>query len=173
MKVGIVGAGGVGTACVFAMALRGSARELVLVNRRRERARGTIGDLQYGAVLAPTVSLRAGDYDDLAGAEIVMITAGANEKAGGATDRDDAAGRLRLLRTNAGVYRDVVPRIVAGAPDALLVVITDPPDPLADLTRRLAGHRRVLSSGTFLDSLRFQFHLGQRLGVQPGQCKRR
>ena len=76
-------------------------------------------------------------------------------------------GRLRLLATNATVYRDIVPRIVAAAPDALLLVITDPPDPLADLARRISGHHRVLSSGTFLDSLRFQFHLGTTLGVDP------
>ncbi len=167
MKVGIVGAGAVGTACMFALALRGSAREIVLVNRNYDRARGAVADLQYGAVLAPAVSLRPGHYDDLRGAAIVMVTAGANEKKGGATDRDDPAGRLRLLATNAAVYRDIVPRIVAAAPDALLVVITDPPDPLADVARRLAGHDRVLSSGTFLDSLRFRFHLGQKLGLDP------
>lgn len=167
MKVGIVGAGAVGTSCMFAMALRGSAREIVLVNRTHERARGAVADLQYGTVLGPPVSLRAGRYDDLRGAELVMITAGVNERTGGATDRDDPAGRLRLLGANADVYRDVVPRIVAAAPEALLLVVTDPPDPLADHTRRLAGHDRVLSSGTFLDSLRFRFHLGQKLGVDP------
>ena len=167
MKVGIVGAGKVGTACMFALALRGSAREIVVVNRNHERARGTVADLQYGAVLAPHVLLRAGGYNDLSGAALVMITAGANEKQGGATDRNDPAGRLRLLATNATVYRDVVPRIVAAAPDALLLVITDPPDPLADIARRVSGHNRVLSSGTFLDSLRFRFHLAHKLGVDP------
>lgn len=167
MKVGIVGAGKVGTACMFALALRGSAREIVVVNRNHERARGTVADLQYGAVLAPHVLLRAGGYNDLRGAALVMITAGANEKQGGATDRNDPAGRLRLLATNATVYRDVVPRIVASAPDALLLVITDPPDPLADIARRVSGHNRVLSSGTFLDSLRFRFHLAHKLGVDP------
>lgn len=167
MKVGIVGAGAVGTACMFAMALRGSAREIVLVNRNYERARGAVADLQYGAILAPAVSLRPGHYDDLRGAAIVMITAGANEKKGGATDRNDPAGRLRLLSANANVYQDIVPRIVAAAPDALLLVITDPPDPLADVARRFSGQDRVLSSGTFLDSLRFRFHLGKKLGVDP------
>ena len=167
MKVGIVGAGAVGTACMFAMALRGSAREIVLVNRNYERARGAVADLQYGAVLAPAVALRPGPYDDLRGAASVMITAGANDKSGGATDRNDPAGRLRLLSANAAVYGDIVPRIVAAAPDALLLVITDPPDPLADVARRVSGHGRVLSSGTFLDSLRFRFHLGKKLGVDP------
>jgi len=167
MKVGVVGAGAVGTACMFAMALRGSAREIVLINRSHERARGAVTDLQYGAVLARPVSLRAADYDELRGAAIVMITAGANEKSGGATDRNDSAGRLNLLATNARVYRDVVPRIVAAAPDAILLVITDPPDPLADIARRIGGHDRVLSSGTFLDSLRFRWHLGNKLGLDP------
>jgi len=165
MKVGIVGAGAVGTACMFAMALRGSAREIVLVNRNFERARGAVTDLQYGTFLAPATSLVAGAYAELRNAALVVITAGVNERSGGATDRNDASGRLRLLSTNADVYRDIVPRIVAVAPDALLLVVTDPPDPLADVTRRIAGHDRVLSSGTFLDSLRFRFHLGKRLGV--------
>lgn len=71
---------------MFALALRGSAHEIVLVNRNYERARGAVADLQYGTVLAPHVSLEAGDYDDLRGATIVMITAGANEKKGGATE---------------------------------------------------------------------------------------
>jgi L-lactate dehydrogenase len=167
MKIGIVGAGAVGNACLFAMALRGSAREIVLVNRTFERAKGAVTDLQYGALLAPAVRLRAGHYADLRDAGIVVITAGANEKAGGATDRGDPAGRLRLLATNARVYRDIVPRIVAAAPQALLLVVTDPPDPLADVARTLAGHERVLSSGTFLDSLRFRYHLGAKLGVDP------
>lgn len=167
MKAGIVGAGAVGTACMLAMALRGSARDIVLVNRNHQRAQGAVADLQYGAVLEPHVSLRAGDYDDLRGAAIVLITAGANEKKGGATDREDPAGRLRLLATNASIYRDIVPPIVAAAPDALLLVITDPPDPLADVVRGMSRHDRVLSSGTFLDSLRFRFHLGKRLGVAP------
>jgi L-lactate dehydrogenase len=165
MKVGIVGAGAVGTACMFAMALRGSAQEIVLVNRNRKRAEGAVADLQYGSVLAPTVDLQAGDYADLRGATVVAITAGANEKTGGATDRSDPAGRLRLLGANAAIYRDIVPAIVAAVPEALLLVVTDPPDPLADVARRVARHDRVLSSGTLLDSLRFRFHLGKRLGV--------
>lgn len=173
MKVGIVGAGGVGTACMFALALRGSAREIVLVNRNQERARGAVADLRYGAVLAPHVLLRAGSYGDLRGAAVVLITAGVNEKKGGATDRDDPAGRLRLLATNAAVYEDVVPRIVAAAPDALLLVVTDPPDPLADVARRVCGHGRVLSSGTFLDSLRFQAHLADKLRVDPKSVEAR
>jgi L-lactate dehydrogenase len=147
--------------------MRGAAREIVVVNRNHDRAKGLVTDLQYGAVLAPPVEMRAGEYADLAGAALVMITAGINEKTGGATDRSDPAGRLRLLDTNAALFRDVVPKIVAAAPEAVILVVTDPPDPLADLARLVAGHDRVLSTGTFLDSLRFRFHLAQRLKVNP------
>jgi L-lactate dehydrogenase len=170
MKVGIVGAGAVGAACLTALVARGCAREIVVVNRNRNRARGLVTDAQYGAVLAAPVELRDGDYADLDGAALVMITAGVNEKTGGATDRNDPAGRLRLLDNNVEAYRDIVPRVHAASPQALVLVVTDPPDPLADAVRRL-GHDHVLSTGTYLDSLRFRFHLGRRLGVSPGSVE--
>jgi len=166
MKIGIIGAGAVGSACLTAAVQRRVAREIIMVNRNRKKARGLVTDVQYGAVLSPGIELRDGDYADLKGAALVMITAGVNEKTGGATDRNDPAGRLRLLDTNVSVYRDIVPRIHAVAPDTLVLVVTDPPDPLADAVRKL-GHMRVLSTGTYLDSLRFKFHLGQRLKVSP------
>jgi L-lactate dehydrogenase len=73
---------------------------------------------------------------------------------------------LKLLDMNANIYKDIVPGLMRSAPQALVLVVTDPPDPLADLVRML-GHPRVLSSGTFLDSLRFQFHLARHLNVSP------
>jgi L-lactate dehydrogenase len=170
MKVGIVGAGQVGSACFLAMVMRGSAREIVLVNRDRKRAKGVVTDVQYGAVLSPPITLRDGDYSDLAGSSVVMITAGVNEKAGGATDRSDPVGRLRLLDANAAVFQDIVPQIHQSAPDALILVVTDPPDALADVVRML-GHQRVLSTGTSLDTLRFRFHVGKRLNVSASDVE--
>jgi L-lactate dehydrogenase len=168
MKVGIVGAGAVGAASLLSLVMRSPpACEIVVLDKNNARAKGVVADLQYGATLSPAVELRAGDYPDLADAVLVIITAGINERAGGATDRGDPAGRLKLLEANANVYRDIVPRIVAVAPQAVILVVTDPPDPLADLARPLAGHERVLSSGTFLDTLRFRFHLARRLKVSP------
>jgi L-lactate dehydrogenase len=171
MKIGLIGAGAVGSASLLSLVMRGSACEIVVVDRNRRRADGVVADLQYGATLSPAVLLRAGDYPELADARLVIITAGINEQAGGATDRNDPAGRLKLLRTNVEAYRDIVPRIVAVAPEALLLVVTDPPDPLADVARRLAGHSRVLSTGTFLDTLRFRFHLARQMQVSPHQVE--
>jgi L-lactate dehydrogenase len=164
MKVGIIGAGAVGSACLLSMVMRGSAREVVLVNRDRKRAQGVVTDIQYGTVLLPPITVRDGGYSDLAGSSVVMITAGVNEKAGGATDRSDPVGRLRLLEANAAIFQDIVPQVHSSAPDALILVVTDPPDALADVVRML-GHERVLSTGTSLDTLRFRFHLGKRLNV--------
>jgi L-lactate dehydrogenase len=164
MKVGIVGAGAVGSACLMSLVMRGCAREVVLVNRNRKRAEGVVTDVQYGAVLSPPVAVRAGDYSDLTGSSVVIITAGVNEKSGGATDRNDPVGRLRLLGANASVFQDIVPKIHNAAPKALILVVTDPPDALADVVRSL-GHEHVLSAGTFLDTLRFRFHLAEKLNV--------
>jgi L-lactate dehydrogenase len=147
--------------------MRGVAREVVLVDRTRARAKAVAADIRYGAPLSESTDIRDGDYADLAGVAVAMITSGMNEKSGGATDRNDPEGRLRLLEKNADLYRELLPRILAAAPEAVLLVVTDPPDPLADLARVLAKHDRVLSTGTCLDSLRFQTHLASIFQVNP------
>jgi L-lactate dehydrogenase len=171
MKLGIVGTGSVGCAIALAAVTRGSAREIILVNRTRKTAEAVATDIRYGTPLGPKVDISDGDYDALSGAGVVLITSGVNEKTGGATDRSDPQGRLRLLDKNATIYRDIVPKIARAAPDAVLVAVTDPPDPLADIARAAAGHERVLSAGTFLDSLRFRVHLGKHFGVDPAQVE--
>jgi L-lactate dehydrogenase len=175
MKLGIIGTGNVGCACALAAVTRGSARKIVLVNRTRKTAEAVATDIRYGVPLGPKVEITAGDYDALAGAAVVMITSGVNEKTGGATDRSDPQGRLRLLQKNATIYRDIIPRIVRAAPEAVLLVVTDPPDPLADIARETAAEScistRVISAGTFLDSMRFRTHLGRHFGVDPAHVE--
>ncbi len=166
-KVGVIGVGAVGSACAFALLLRGSCGEIVLIDRDAKRAAGVAADIRYGEPLSRATVVRAGGYQDLAGAAVVLITAGVNEKAGGATDRSDPEGRLRLVDVNAQIYREIVPQILAAAPEAVIVAVTDPPEPLAEVARDLAGHGRVLSTGTLLDSLRFRLHIATRLGVDP------
>jgi len=170
MKIGVIGAGAVGSACLLSSILRGIAREIVVVNRDRKRAKAVVTDLQYGAALSSVVQIRDGDYSDLTGAALVMITAGMNEKSGGATNRNDPAGRLKLLESNVGIYRQILPEIFRVVPEAVILVVTDPPDPLADFVRPF-GFARVLSTGTFLDSLRFRFHVARRLNVDPASVE--
>jgi L-lactate dehydrogenase len=162
----VIGAGAVGAACLLATVLRGCAREIVVVNRDRKRAKGVVTDLRYGAVLSPMVDVNDGDYADLSGAALVMITAGVNEKAGGATNRSDPEGRLKLLDKNVEAYRQILPQLFKAAPESVVLVVTDPPDPLADLAGTF-GFKRVMSTGTFLDSLRFRYHLARHFNVDP------
>jgi len=169
MKIGVVGAGAVGAACIMSIIGRGAAHEIVVIDKDEGRVRGLVTDMQYGTPLCPPVRLIGGDYPDLFGAELILVTVGINEKTGGAMDRNDPAGRLRLLGTNAQIIREIVPKIIAVAPTALILVVTNPPEPLAELARRVAGHDRVLSAGTFLDTLRFRFYIAKQLDVHPSE----
>jgi L-lactate dehydrogenase len=155
----------------MAATVRGSARNIVLVNRTRKTAEAVATDIQYGVPLGRKVDICDGDYIDLEGAEVVLVTSGVNEKRGGATNRNDPQGRLRLLDKNAEIYRDIVPRIVDVVPRAVLVVVTDPPDPLADIARETRKDAIVLSAGTYLDSQRFRVHLGRHFGVDPAHVE--
>ena len=166
MKIGVIGAGTVGAATLLSLVLRRSAREIVVVNRDRKKAKAIATDMQYGTPMSPAVDIHDGDYADLTGAELLMIAVGVNEKTGGATDRSDPSGRLRLLEANIAIFNEILPQLVRVAPDAVILVLTDPPDPLADFVLQF-GFKHVLSSGTFLDSLRFRFHLGRYLKVDP------
>jgi L-lactate dehydrogenase len=177
MKVGIIGAGFVGAACAKAMLLRGSCHEIVLFDTKvttlkdketgEEREvrldAGVANDLSHGELLCPPTRVRHGGYEDMVDASVIIITAGINEKTGNAIDREDNRGRLLLLPKNAEIYHDIIPRIARIAPKAPILVVTDPPDALADIARTLTDTNPVLSSGTFLDSLRFRFQLAQRL----------
>ncbi len=171
MKIGIIGTGHVGCACAMAAAIRGSAREMVLVNRERKTAEAVATDIRYGVPLGRQVDIVDGDYEALSGAGIVLITAGVNEKTGGGTDRSDPQGRLRLLDANAKIYREIVPRVVAAAPKAVLLIVADPPDPLADVARLTCPQAAVLSTGTYLDSQRFRVHLGKHFSVDPAHVE--
>src|SRR2546430_10268109 len=128
MKIGVIGAGAVGSACLLSSILRGVAREIVVVNRERKRAKAVVTDLQYGAALSSVVQIRDGDYSDLTGAALVMITAGMNEKAGGATNRNDPAGRLKLLESNVGSHRQILSAIFRKGPESVLLAVPRPPD---------------------------------------------
>lgn len=173
MKVGIIGVGFVGTACAKAMLLRGSCHEIVLIDlpEREHHMSGVRNDLSHGGPLCPAVRLTVGDYPDLRDASAVVLTAGINEKAGKAINPKDMWGRQRLLPHNAKEFRKIVPKIVEVAPHIPIVVVTDPPDSLADVARgqvkKNSGRNPVISSGTFLDTLRFRIQIAKQLDCSP------
>jgi L-lactate dehydrogenase len=162
VKIGIVGAGFVGATAAYAMVMRGVGRRIVLVDRNEARARAEADDLLHAVPFAEALEVVAGGYADLAGARVVILTAGVGQKPG--------ETRLELLARNAAVFAEVVPAVVAEAPDAVLVVATNPVDVMTHVAARLAAARgvpagRVLGSGTTLDTARFRVLLGRRLGI--------
>ena len=122
-KVGVVGVGAVGQACALALVLRGSAREIVLVDTAAAKATAVATDMRYGVPLSRTVEITGGGWADLADAGVVLICAGVNEKTGGATDREDPRGRLKLLETNAPIVYQVPPWLAAPACFGLIALI--------------------------------------------------
>lgn len=161
-KIGIVGSGYVGSAAAFAMVMSDVGRELVMVDLDKRRAEAEANDIRHAVPFAHPVDVYAGDYADLGGCRAVVITAGVNQKPG--------ETRLQLLERNAAVFRQVVPNILDNAPNAVLVVATNPVDVTTHMTAHFAKSYgvpagRVVGSGTTLDTARFRTLLGQQVGV--------
>lgn len=161
-KIGIVGAGFVGSAAAFAMVMSDVARELVLVDLNAKRAEAEAADIRHAVPFAHPVDVHAGDYAELSGCRAVVITAGVNQKPG--------ETRLQLLERNAEVFRQVVPNILQHAPNAVLVVATNPVDVTTHMTAHFAREfgvpsSRVVGSGTTLDTARFRTLIGRHVGV--------
>ncbi len=161
MKVGIVGAGMVGSAAGFAIALTGRAHAVVLVDRNADLAQAQAEDISHAVPFAAPCQVMAGDYAALDGAEIVIIVAGVNQKPG--------ETRLGLLSRNAEVFRDVIDRVLRVVPDTILLIGSNPVDVMTDIATRLSGlpPERVIGSGTILDTARFRTLLGEHLGISP------
>lgn len=161
MKLGIVGTGMVGSAAAYATALLGIVPEIVLVDMNPALARAQAEDIAHAMPFAAATNVRAGTYADLAGAGAVIIAAGVSQKPG--------ETRLALLERNAEVFRAVLGALLAAAPDALLLIATNPVDIMTGITQRLTGlpAGRVIGSGTILDSARFRDLLGRHLDVAP------
>src|SRR5205823_4791494 len=135
MKVGIVGSGFVGATAGYALVMQGVGREIVLVDRDTARAAAEADDLRHAVPFAHPLEVRAGGYEDLNGCRAVVVCAGVGQKPG--------ESRLQLLQRNALVFREVIPAILDHAPEAVLVVATNPVDVMTHLASRFAAARGV------------------------------
>jgi L-lactate dehydrogenase len=163
-KIGIAGAGMVGSASAFAMVMRGVGREIVLVDVNRARAEAEANDIFHAVPFANPMTVRAGDYADLADAYVVVIAGGVAQQPG--------ETRLQLLQRNAQVFRQIVPSVLRASPDAILLIVTNPVDVMTHVAAQYAADfgvpaARVLGSGTTLDTARFRALLGRHFDVDP------
>lgn len=161
-KISIIGAGSVGATCAYAALIRGVARHVALFDIQRAKVGAERLDLAHGSPFFPEASIEASD--DLAvcvGSSVVVITAGAKQKPG--------QTRLDLAAANAHMLRDLLPRLLKIAPDAILLLVTNPVDVLTQIALDVTGlpRERVIGSGTVLDSARFRFLIAERLRIAP------
>lgn len=159
MKVAIVGCGAVGSSAAYAIVLSGAASEVVMVDINEKLARAQAEDILHATPFVRHARITAGGYPQLAGSDLVFLCCGTGQRPG--------EGRLELLSRNAAIFNNVVAQVVANAPDAILVVATNPVDIMTRITIQFAAlpAGRVFGTGTVLDTARFRTLLAEHLGV--------
>ena len=159
MKIGIIGAGAVGSAAAFSLVMTGVAHKVILIDANQQKALAEATDIAHAAPFASAAKIKAGTYADLKDCGIVIVTAGANQKPG--------ETRIDLLGRNVKIFADIIPQIVQYAPDCILLITANPADIMTEVALKLSGFpkERVIGSGTVLDTARFRTLLAFFLGV--------
>lgn len=158
-KIAIIGCGFVGASSAFALMQSGLFTEIVLLDANGDKADGEAKDLSHGVPLGRPMKIYAGNYDDIADSEIIVITAGANQKPN--------ETRLDLVHKNVAIFKSIIPEITATNFQGILLIVANPVDILTYTALKLSGYpsNRVIGSGTVLDSARLKHNLGEHLGV--------
>lgn len=160
-KCAVIGCGFVGSTTTYTLLESGLFSEIVLIDTDRKKAEGDAMDLVHCLPFLSPANIYAGDYSDIYDASIIIITAGANQKPG--------ETRTDLVKTNVGIFHEIIDNILNYNQKALLLVVTNPVDILTYVTLKLSGfpQNRVIGSGTVLDTARLKYLAGSRLGVDP------
>jgi L-lactate dehydrogenase len=159
-KVGIIGAGSVGATIAYAAMIRGVARQISLYDIARSTVEAQVLDLNHGMLFVPQATVEGSDdLQVLRSSDVVVMTAGAKQKPG--------QTRLELAQANVQICAKLLPQVVEVAPDALLLMVTNPVDVMTQVALKLTGlpWERVFGSGTVLDSSRFRFLVARYCGV--------
>ncbi|XP_011376055.2 L-lactate dehydrogenase C chain [Pteropus vampyrus] len=164
-KITIVGTGAVGMACAICILLKDLTDELTLVDIAADRLKGEMMDLQHGSLFFNTLKITSGkDYSVSENSKLVIVTAGARQQEG--------ESRLSLVQRNVNIMKSIIPSLVHHSPDCKILIVTNPVDILTYVVWKLSGlpATRVIGSGCNLDSARFRYLIGEKLGVHPTSC---
>lgn len=159
IRLSIIGAGEVGATIAYAAAIKGLAKEIVLIDKDHAKAEAQANDLIHGSMFLPPVHIMAGDLKDCRDSNIVVITAGAKQAPG--------QTRLQLATENVKMIRGIVPPILEASPHAIFLIVSNPVDILTYAALRISNlpPERIIGSGTTLDTSRFCSLLAQHLNV--------
>ncbi|WP_407311776.1 L-lactate dehydrogenase [Desulfosporosinus sp. SB140] len=160
-KVVIIGSGFVGSSIAYATLIQGLSTELILIDSNKEKAKGEVMDLSHGLPFTSPMEIRAGEYEDCLGANVIVITAGASQKPG--------ETRLDLTQRNVNILRTILEQILKVERHAILLIVSNPVDILTTIARtypEFEAHR-VIGSGTVLDTARFRYILSRHCQISP------
>ena len=159
-KIGIIGAGSVGATIAYAALIRGVARDISLFDIAKTKVEAEVLDLNHGLLFVPQAKVDGSDdVEVLRGADVVVMTAGAKQKPG--------QTRMDLAEANAHICAKILPEVVRVAPEALLLMVTNPVDVVTEIALKLTElpWQRVVGSGTVLDSSRFRYLVAKHCNV--------
>lgn len=164
-KIVVVGAGFVGSTTAYTIMLDGLFQEIVLIDINKDKAYGDALDMAHGVSLRKPVSVYSGDWQDCREADIVVITAGVNQKVG--------ETRIDLLKRNAEIFKSIIENVMKYAPsDVILLTVSNPVDVLTYITYKLSGlpKHQVIGSGTVLDTSRLKYLISRHTGIDARYC---
>ena len=160
-KISVIGAGSVGATIANDLMIQGVASEIVLVDVNQKKAIGEALDIYQGAPFCSPAVVRAGDYPDVEGSDIVIITCGVARKPG--------MTRLDLAQVNVNILKSVAENVTQYAPNAIYVIVSNPVDVLTYVFHKISGipEKQIIGSGTILDTSRLQSTLAKRFCISP------
>ena len=158
-KITVIGAGNVGSTIAYTLSLGNIASQIVLIDINKEKVQGEVMDIVQGTSFREPISVIAGDYEDAADSDIVIITSGIGRKPG--------QTRIDLAQTNVNILKEITPQIVAAAPNALYVIVSNPVDIMTYVFTKISGlpERQIIGSGTILDTARLRYDLSHHYKV--------
>lgn len=158
-KITVIGAGNVGATIAYTLSLGDIASEIVVIDINKDKVEGEVMDIVQGTSFREPISVIAGDYADAAGSDMVIITSGIGRKPG--------QTRIELAQTNVNILKDITPKIVAAAPKALYVIVSNPVDIMTYVFTKLSGlpESQIMGSGTVLDTARLRYNLSNRFQI--------
>ncbi|MBQ2986201.1 MAG: L-lactate dehydrogenase [Tyzzerella sp.] len=158
-KITIIGAGSVGATIAYTLSNDDIASEIVMIDINKQKAEGEVLDIIQGTCFRDPISIIAGDYEDAAGSDIVIITSGIARKPG--------QTRLELAQTNVNILKSIAPQIAKAAPDAKYIIVSNPVDVMTYVFTKVSGipENQIIGSGTVLDTARLRCGISEHFGI--------
>ena len=158
-KITVIGAGNVGATIAYTLSLGNLASEIVLIDINKNKVEGEVMDIVQGTSFREPISVVAGDYADAEDSDIVIITSGIGRKPG--------QSRIDLAQTNVNILKEITPQIVAAAPNALYVIVSNPVDIMTYVFTKISGlpESQIIGSGTILDTARLRYDLSNHFHI--------